>query len=359
MVGFQDETLRGALARLKSGAFRVLFLEALALHLPLGLFLGGGVVLLLRFAVGLERIDSAWGLALVALAPVTAMLVARGRMPDDGTLAAWLDRRSGGTGLVLAEYELADERWLAHAQGTYQRMGAHAPRPQAEGTTLWASVPAAIFVALAIWFTPPDPGPAVPMGLLQSGLDGLTRRLERAVDQGLLPQERVGELAERLEDIAGGLEDGGLEQTFEAMDRFREDLERDVAGFADELAALREALESLPPEAKDALAESLAGALSDSRTAELAQSAAQALAGMDAASLDPGALMALDSEALAGLQDAVSAALAQRMGDLAQAGFLSPEALAAALARRGTMREARELKPHEHDETCASRRGGL
>ena len=231
MVGFQDDTLRGALARLRSGAFRVLFTRALALHLPLALFLGGALVLLLRFVLGVERIDATWALALIAAAPLTALLVARRRLPDEGTLAAWLDRRSGGTGLVLAEYELADERWLAHAQGTYQREGARAPRPEAEGTTLWASLPAALFVGLTVWFTPPDPGPAIPVGLLNASLDGLTRRLERAMDQGLLPEERIDELAERLEDIAGGLEQGGLEQAFESMDRFRQDLEQDVAGF--------------------------------------------------------------------------------------------------------------------------------
>lgn len=359
MVGFQDDTLKGALARLRSAAFRVLYTRALALHLPLALFVGGALVLVLRFAMGLGRIDAAWALVLAVVAPVSAWLVARKRLPDEGTLAAWLDRRSGGTGLVLAEYELADERWLAHAQGTFQRHGARAPRPEAEGTTLWASVPAVVFVALAMWFTPPDPGPAIPVGLLNTSLDGLTRRLERAMDDGLLPQERIDQLTERLEDIAGGLEEGGLEQAFESIDRFRQDLEQDVAGFADELAAMREALESLPPEAKDALAESLAAALADPRTAELAQAAAQAMAGMDPAAMDPSALMGLDSEALAGLQDAVSAALAERMGDMAQAGFLSPEALKAALARRGDLREARNLRAHEHSEDCASKRGGL
>ena len=358
MVGFQDDTLRGALGRLRGGALRVLFTEALALHLPLLLFLGGAVVLALRFGLGIERAGASWALVLGALAPATAWAVALRRLPDEATLAAWLDRRSGGTGLVLLEYDTGDDRWLAHAQGTYQRLGARAPRPEGDGTTLWASLPAALFAALCLWYTPPAPGPALPIGLLESTVEGLSRRLTRAVDQGLLPEERVGQLAERLEDISGGLDEAGLEQAFEAMDRFRQDLDRDVAGFADELAAMREALESIAPEDKEALAEALASALADPRTAELAQAAAQVMAGGELPALDPSLLAGLDPGSLAGMQGAVSEALAGRLGDLAQAGFLSPEALEAALARRGDLRSASELRRHHHED-CESRSGGL
>jgi hypothetical protein len=358
MTGFQDDTLKVALARLRSAAQRVLFTRALALHLPLALFLGGALVLGLRFLAGLERLDASWALVLVALAPLTAWLVARSRVPDEPTLVAWLDRRSGGTGLILAEYDLGDSRWLTAAQSTFQRQGAQLPAPAAEGTTLWSSLPATLFVALALWFSPPAPGPALPLGLFQSTMDGLSRRLERAMDEGLLDQGRMEDLSERLEQIAEGLEEGGLEQAFEAMDRFTRDLDEDVDGFAQELAALRETLESISPETKAQLGEALAKALSDPATAALAKSAAEALAGMDPSAFDPAALMDLDSGDLAGLQAAVSAALAERLGDLAQAGFLSPEALAAALARRG---EFRKLPKGElrHAEDCDSRSGGL
>ncbi|MDF1797624.1 MAG: hypothetical protein P1V81_00480 [Planctomycetota bacterium] len=358
MTGFQDDTLQGALARLRSGASRVLFGRAIGLHLPLALFVAGVGVLGLRFLVGLDRGDAAWPLLLVLLAPVTAWIVAQRQLPDEPTLVAWLDRRSGGTGRLIAEYDLGDSRWLGAAQSTFQRQGANQPAPVGEGTTLWSSLPAALFVGLAMWFSPPAPGPALPLGLFESTLDGLTRRLERAMDQGMLDPGRVDALAQRLEEIAGGLEQGGLEQAFEAMDRFTRDLDEDVDGFAEELAAMREALESISPETKAQLGEALSKALSNPATAALAKSAAQAMAGMDPSALDPAALMNLDSEAIGELQAAVSEALAGRLGDLAQAGFLSQSELASALARRGKFRDLKDFKEH-HCEDCSSKKGGL
>lgn len=341
------------------------FEEALALATPALIFVGGGWVLFARFALGMDVYASLWGLGVVTLALPFAVWRAQCAVPDERALVAELDRESGGTGTLVTQYELRDTRWQPQAASVW-----NAARPErreaALGNGLWGSFFALLFVGLAVWFAPPAPASGLPAGLLNGALARLTTELEDMQAVGALDPERQAEWAERLKDIADNLDAGGLEQAFEAMDRFRDDLERLANEHADTLAQLREAALNAAEGHREELLNALQQALSNPATQELVQNLMKELGRKDGESalsqMDPNALQAMleqlgGSQGLEGLSAEMAAQLAKRMGDMAARGFIDQQALAEALKRRLSPKSLRELKP-KHAADCEIHDGG-
>lgn len=372
MVTFQEELLDEALGELRKTAHRTLFAKRMGALLPLAVFLAGGWILFARFVLELGRLDALWGLLIVPLAPVVAWVLAGRELPEDASLVAWLDKRAGGTGQVLTQYQLGDERWQRSAAAACRQHHATDNLPQpAFQTAFWGTLPAGLFVAIALWFSPPAPGPALPTGLFDRTLEALAERVKELDAAELLEKAATEELIERLEEIAASLDEGGLEQAFEALDRFQEDLADLAEEHADELAGLREAALSASEGMSDELAAALAEALGDPKTKKLLKTAAEKLksgGALDSDALkkleelgelgDLGALGELSPAALEALGGAFSEELAKKLAEMARAGLIDQSALERALARRAEPRSLKDLE-FRHAPDCASRSGGL
>jgi len=194
-------------------------------------------------------------------------------------------------------------------------------------------------------------------------LNGLVERLADLEELGLMDDERVEELAERLKEITGGLDEGNLEQALESMERFSEQMDEESGRLADMLAAAREAMESVSPEDQEALAEafqrmaeSFAGSPLAAEAMANAEKLMEGLEGMDMSGLE--GFEGLDLSDLSGVQGAMSAELAAKLSEMAQAGFLNQNALAKALARRGKPGNFDKFD-FAHADDCESKKGGL
>ena len=360
------EDLDGALTELRGSALRVLWARSLGAHIPLALLIAGTLVLVMRFMADLGRQEAAYALLLVVVAPITAWLVARGRVPARVDLVAWLDRRSGGTGRVLTYFTVGDERWSADAASDYRRASSIAkPLAPDFSPAAWRSLPAGLFVCAALWVSPVSAAAGPPVALFESMLDGLTERLADLEELGLMDDERVEELAERLVEITGGLDEGNLEQALESMERFSEHMDEESDRLADMLAAAREAMESVSPGDQEALAEafqrmaeSFAGSPLAADAMANAEKLMEGLEGMDLSGMDLSGLDGLDLSDLSEVQGAMSAELAAKLSEMALAGFLNQNSLAKALARRGKPGNFDKFDFH-HADDCESKEGGL
>jgi hypothetical protein len=359
-------TLETALTQLRGGALRVLWARSLGAHVPIALLVSGTAVLVLRFVADLSRQQAALALLVVVITPFTAWLVARGRIPARPYLIAWLDRRSGGTGRVLTHFDVQDERWSEAAASDFKRMSARAkPQTPDFSPLAWRSLPAGLFACAALWFQPLEASAFPPVALFESMLSGMTERLNDLEDLGLMDDERVEELAERLSNIELRLADGNLEQALESMDRFSKNLSEESSRIAEMLATAREKIESIPSEDLAALAEALqemaksfAGSPLAAEAAEKAEALMKGLEGMDLAGMDMSALRGMDLSKFGEMPGALSAELAAKLSEMAQAGFLDQAGLASALARRGKLGNLKDFK-FKHAEDCASKAGGL
>ena len=358
--------LERALSALGRHLWKNAFGEALALAGPTLIFVGGGWILLARFGLGMEIQAALWGLGVVLLAVPFAVWRAQRAVPDDRALVAMLDRESGGTGALVTQYELRDARWQSQAASVWN--AARPERREAQlGNGMWGSFFALLFVGLAIWFAPPAPASGLPIGLLNGALSRLTSELEDLEEVGALDPERQAEWGERLKDIAENLDAGGLEQAFEAMDRFRDDLERLANEHADTLAQLREAALNAAEGHREELLNALQKALSNPATQELVQNLMKELGRMDGESamsqMDPQALQSMleqlgGSQGLEGLSAKMAEQLAKRMGDMAARGWLDQQALAEALKRRMSPKSLRDTKS-KHAADCEIHNGGF
>ena len=357
------EALEGALTRLRGGALRVLWARSLGAHVPIALMLAGTLVLFMRFIAEFSRKDAVFALLIVALTPLTAWVVARGRVPARADLIAWLDRRSGGTGRVLTHFDVADKRWAEAAASDWRRMSSQAKAQSPDfSPMLWRSLPAGFFACAALLFQPVSANAFPPAALFESMLSGLTGRLDNLEELGLMDDERVEELAQRLSDLETGLDEGSLEQALESMDRFSENLEEESDRLAEMLATAREAIESVPAEDQMALAEafqkmadSFAGSPLAAKAAEKIEALMAGLEGVDLSGFD---MSDLDMSQLGEMSGAMSAELAAKLSEMAQAGFLNQGALADALARRGKPGDLKDFK-FNHADDCESKKGGL
>ncbi len=305
----------------------------------------GTLALLLRLGAGLDAGRAAFALAPVVALPAAAWVAARRRAPGLDTLAAALDRGTGGSGALVTAFEVDDARWGQRVAPLLVAApaGARADRGRVTRRVLGG----AAFAAAAL---------AVPVAALRTGAAGpppavfepALARVEAqlaALDElvTLPPDTRDGlrETLERLREEARASEDP--EATFEALARLAERAERtaeealDAAATADAQLGEAAARAAAGADAEAALGEALAelaeGPLDlEALLADLPAGLAAELAeaGLDLAA-SAGALpegLSLSPELAEGLSEALRELLREQLEALAAAGLLDPAALA-------------------------------
>ena len=183
-----------------------------------GLLLAGLIALACRLFVP----AAAPYLHLLWLVPIAASIPAlvlcwrrRYREADLVAIADWL---GGGRGLLLALHERADDRWTASPMAA---ASLQAPLPRLRPQRLAALVPAAAFLAAALWV--PQRIPVHASGLLASDL---AAELEATVAElkadELITEEEEKKLAEKIEAIRRAAETRVDAGAWEAADALRE-----------------------------------------------------------------------------------------------------------------------------------------
>jgi len=352
--------LAGAIRGLRRRVVIGSFCEALALAVPLLLFVAGVWILVARFLLGEPLGVALGGLAVVALALPFAVWRTLRSLPDDAQLVAELDHFSGGTGVLVTQYEVGDERWVPQAVRVSHALRLPALEPRV-GNGLWGSLFAVLFIGSSLWFAPPAPAADLPRVLLDSALERLADKVDGLDAIGALSPEQLEELTERLAELGTNLDAGSLEQAFESLDRFQDELGRLGTENAELLAGLR-ALASELGSNTEVQAE-LERMLADPSTSRLLESALRELGASGGLSFDPQELGAeLAALAADGRLDAfrgeLSQALVQRMGNLAGKGLVDPAALRELLNRRLSLAPP-STRPAKHSADCDVHNGGL
>jgi len=255
-----------AIRRFIRATCAVLFLRYLLLFLTLYGFVWGTTVLVLRVAVGADRLHLLWGLAGVVPVSVAAAYLAWRRAPGPGVVRALLDGHSRAGGLLMA----ADEVDLGGWAGTLP--------PTSEPRLTWHGrnsalhfAAAAAFVAMAF---------AVPHWVVQmetrSPLDihrevaELAQQIEVLKEEEILKEQEAEELAEKLETVETDAAGEDPATTWEALDHLGDLVEKSADEAAEQAlkdaqemtdletlteAVLRDAAELTPEQRTDAMRE--------------------------------------------------------------------------------------------------------
>src|SRR5436190_4220926 len=93
--------LDGLLIRVRNRVMLAVFMASAVRFLACALITLGTLILVLRYTLDIERSQAARLLWLLPLAPAAAWLHARRLRPSLAAAAAWVDLRSGASGLVL------------------------------------------------------------------------------------------------------------------------------------------------------------------------------------------------------------------------------------------------------------------
>jgi len=352
--------LAGAVRGLRRRVVLSTFCEALMLAVPVLLFVAGVWILVARFLMGQPLGVALGGLAVVLLALPFALWRTWRARPDEARLVAELDHYSGGTGVLVTQYEVGDERWVPQAVRVSHATRLPALEPRV-GNGLWASLVALLFIGSSLWFAPPAPAAELPRVLLDGALERLGDKVAGLDAIGALTPEQLEELTERLAELGTNLDAGSLEQAFEALDRFQDELGRLGADNAELLAGLRALAAELG--ADGAVQAELERMLADPNTARLLENALRELGANGELPFDPAELgEGLSALAADGRLDAfrgeLSQALMRRVGDLANQGLVDPAALRELLNRRLNLAPP-GTRPPKHSADCDVHSGGL
>lgn len=366
--------LDGALAQLARGLRRGLFARELARLGGGGLLAAGCAALLAR---ALLDLGAGWAallfMPLAALPPLAARR-ARARTPARAELAAWLDRRGGGSGALVTALEADDPAWKERLEAPLAAVwAAEGGRARVPWRTLAARIlPALAFAALALHVPLPAPGSPRGNDALATRLaEDLRAKLEALTETVTLEERIAEELSARLARLEEGLGEAG-ESFLEAADALAQRLESLARLAGEEAESTRAALEGarrgeLAAGGEETaagagdLARALAQAAEELRAGGLERLLPEGLRGFELAQalpeLPPGELppgLRLDPETLARLAEELSEALAKGLEGLRAAGLLDPERL----RRPEELRPLSELLAQHHtcDDSC--RQGG-
>lgn len=322
-------------------------------HLLVASLLAGTAVLLSRLLLGLSADRAALVLIVVALVPLTAWFVARRKFLSHEGAAAWLDVRSGATGILVTELELADARWEGRANEVLARapkLPAIRLRPAATRSCLGLA-----FALLALWIDIPKHVMGPPPALFKSSLATLREQLETLQEEVALDESTAQELEARMDRLEQEATDSeNPEATFEALDRLSDRLasealeaQESALAAAAELKGAAALADQNPAEAEVQFADTLAKLMEDGLLRNLPSALTQEL-GANGAELPEG--LALDPAMLAKLSREFAKALEGKLGKLAQAGLLK-------FGRPGQLGELGELSAfdfteHVCDESC-------
>ena len=344
-----DQSVR----RLRQRAMLASLVGVGSVHLLVALLLAGSAALLLRLLLGLPPDRAALVLFVVALVPLTAWLVARRRFLSPEGAAAWLDVRSGATGILVTELELADARWEGRANEALARaprLPAIRMRPAAARSFLGIA-----FALLALWVDIPKNVMGPPPALFESSLETLREQLETLEEEVALDEATAEELEARMDRLESEATDSeNPEATFEALDQLSDRLETEALeaqesalAAAAELEEAASLVDENPADAEVKFAETLAMLAEDGLLQNLPSALTQEL-GANGAELPEG--LELDPAMLAKLSQELAKALEGKLGKLAQAGLLK-------FGKPGQLGELGELSAfnfteHVCDESC-------
>ncbi len=341
------------LVRLRRRALLAAFLGEWSRHALLAGFVAGAAALIARAAFDLPAPQAAWALLLVAVTPLTAWLRARGRFLSSAGAAAWLDLRAGATGLVLTEFEVADERWRARA---VHLLGAREALPALRmRAPLVRTISGIAFVLLALWIELPSAaalGPAPQ--LYDSALEDLRTKLETLEEVVGLQEETRAEIDERLARLEAEAEETrSPEATFEALDQLDERMAELAERAKDAAEEMSEAMDTAGGGEEDpgARQEELERARAKLADAGLAAKLDEAVSAKLAASLAPETGTTIDLSEWSKLSEELRAALEAKLAKLADAGLLKSGKLGK-LAKLGEPGDLEQFVMHQCDENC-------
>ncbi|MEX1025212.1 MAG: hypothetical protein WD226_09060 [Planctomycetota bacterium] len=317
--------------------FRVLaasFLEAAARWLFWSALVVGAAILAARWSLGISA-GLAWYSAAVpvvlgVVAGVRSALAAR---LAPGVAIAWLDRRAGGSGVLITGAERPDPRWDGALERSVERAGLGRsrtlPRVSSERPLRFVTGAAGILLA-GVLLGVPKPV-ALPTELFLPWIERLAERLE-ALEGLELDPEVVERLAQRLEQLRSTLDESDPSSVYEALDRLAERLDHEAEALAAartridaELASLRTAAERAAAGQGSELAlESLAAALTEAAGSGWLGSADAARLRERLSALEAGAFDAAEAAALG---EALRERLSSRFGELAASGAFGEQAL--------------------------------
>jgi hypothetical protein len=180
-------------------------------------FLYGTAVLALRAAVGLPRLDLAWGLASLPLALAPAAWLAWRRLPSAAAVRALLDRHGRCGGLLMAGAEQPIGEWQERLPEVRQ------PALRWRGERSWGLFVAGLaFVALAF---------LVPQGLadlvghrldVDREADALAKQIDVLEQEKVLDKQRSGDLKASLEQVKREAKGKDPVKTLESLDHLKD-----------------------------------------------------------------------------------------------------------------------------------------
>lgn len=347
-------SIEHAARALRRRANSAAFAGELSRQATVAFFALGSLALALRLLAAVPAAAAALPLLALAVLPLVSFLRARRRFLSESAALAWLDVRSGGTGLVVARAESGDVRWDGAAREAAARP---APAPRVLWRRLAAPPAGALAFALAALLVPiPRPAAAAP-AVAASRIEEIAFRLailEETVD---LDAEVAKELRERLEWLEKASADARPEGAFEAADRLLERLgaEAEAAADAAERAEEKVAAAGEAGAGSEIASDAIESALETMADAGLASDPPPALTdALGGASLELPPGTTLSGERLAAIKGELQAMLASKWGALAKAGLLS----SATKRRLAERRDGRLAKAHVCDASCERKPGG-
>lgn len=300
-------------------------------HLALALFVSGAAFLLGRLLLDLDRFDAAVCFLLAVPAFYTAHRGARRRYLRADTIGAWLDLRAGASGRIVTGLECPDAASQVAMHQLLQQGGDRLTRlPKVRwGQFVAPLLPAVLFTALALW------APVTPAALGMPARDMFDSSLRQAaeklaaLEEALeLEEDVAAELQDRLERLQDQASTEHPESTFEALDRFAQQLEAEAARAEEAAVAALERLasEDFRQAFHDGVAEELLEETLQNLTAagfdKHLPDALEGLLGGQHLQLAEG--LSLEPMALEGLSEELLSMLGSRLGELADAGLLQP-----------------------------------
>jgi hypothetical protein len=348
-----SRSLDRELARLRRRALLATFLGEWSRHALVTGFVVGAGALIARAAFDVPAERAAWALVLLALTPLTAWLTSRRRYLSSKGAAAWLDLRAGATGLVLTEFEVADERWRERAQSL---IGSRDTLPSVRfRAPLVRTAGGVAFALLALWVELPTAaalGPAPE--LYDSALEDLRTKLETLEEVVQLQEETRAEIDERLARLEAEAEETrSPEATFEALDQLDERMSELAERAEDAAEEMTEALDAAGGNEADpgARQEELERALEKLAEVGLAAKLDEAVSAKLAASLAPEAGTTIDLSEWSELSQEMREALEAKLAKLADAGLLKSGKLGK-LGKLGEPGDLEQFAVHVCDENC-------
>lgn len=350
------------LRRLRRQLTLAIWLGRTARWLAAGLLAAGAAILVARVAFEVDAERALWLLLPLAALPPLAWAGVRSRVPSEAGAAAWLDLRAGASGLLLADYEQADERWAPRFDRQLDRLP-ELPSMRAETFTR-PLLPALAFAALALLVPVSRAEPGASTSFFDRAIEALAGQVETLAEVAELDETVEQELERRVQELAANVDPDRPEAMLEAIDSLRRDVTREgqQAGeqtqeLFDRFGAIAQQAGVTPALAQELLSGQLGELATTTNFSELLtemQKVAPELQdlagrlGAEGFQLPEG--LELTPEQLQALSRLAQSRLRGQLGELSLAGLTNLDGLMAGDPRDALAKLIDQF--HEHDEDC-------